>query len=111
MKLFQWLGKLLDDLLDWLGQAVRAFLEELVSALQIIWETAVAGLLLTAFGTVAVLYVIFYAGAVLGETIVEFWDPLKYDTTPSEIFRLEQAPQDSPLPTKRSDAKKLQLRR
>jgi hypothetical protein len=108
MKLFQWLGKLLDDLLDWLGELVKAFLEGLIWALQKIWETAVAGFLIAAFGSVAILYVIFYAGAVLGETIMEVWDPLN-STKPSEVFSLEQAPQDSPLPKRGSNTRVLKL--
>jgi hypothetical protein len=109
MGLFQWLGKLLDDLIAWLGQAVKAFLEGLVWALQKVWETVVAAALWAAFGSVAVLYVIFYAGAALGETIMEVWDPATYNSKPSEVFQLKQAPQNSPLPTRRSEAKVLTL--
>ena len=109
MGLFQWLGRLLDDLIAWLGRAVKAFLESLMWALQKLWETVVATALVLAFGAVAVLYTIFYAGAVLGETIMEVWDPSYYDSKPSEVFKLQQAPQNSPLPTSRNEAKILTL--
>ena len=50
MGLFQWLGKLLDDLINWLGRAVAAFLEAFVWALEKIWQTAIAAVLIAAFG-------------------------------------------------------------
>jgi hypothetical protein len=109
MGLFAWLGGLVDQLLDWLGRAVKAFIDALVWALQRLWETVIAVALIAAFGFVATLYVIFYAGAALGETIMEVWDPNYYDSKPSEVFILEQAPQDSPLPENRSEAKRLKL--
>ena len=109
MRLFQWLGKLLDDLIYWLGEVVKIFLQDLVWDLQRLWETAIAAALTAAFGTTAVLYVIFYAGVVLGETIMEVWNPAKYNSRPSEVFNLQQAPQDSPLPTSRREAKILIL--
>ncbi|WP_334191197.1 hypothetical protein DOP62_14135 (plasmid) [Synechococcus elongatus PCC 11801] len=109
MGFFQWLGSLLDDLVDWLGQAARTFLNSLLWSLQKIWETTVSAILYAAFGLVSILYVIFYAGVALGETIMEIWDPNKYNTKPSEIFRLKQAPQDSPLPKVRSESKVLTL--
>lgn len=109
MGFFAWAGGLIDQLLDWLGKAVKAFIEGLVWALKRIWETVVVGVLIAAFGLVATLYVIFYTGAVLGETIMEIWDPVNYNNKPSEVFILEQAPQESPLPTKRSDSRRLKL--
>jgi len=109
MGLFQWLGKLLDDLLAWLGRAFQSFLEGLVWALQKIWNTLVAATLIAAFGFDAILFVIFYSGAVLGETFMEVWDPLYYDSKSSEVFILKQAPQGSPLATSRSEAKVLTL--
>lgn len=109
MGLFQWLGKLLDDLISWLGRSVKAFLEELIWALQKIWNTLIAATLLAAFGASAILHVIFYAGAALGQTIMEVWDPEYYDSKASEVFIIRQAPQDSPLPTKRREAKVLTL--
>lgn len=109
MGLFSWLGSLLDQLLDWLGRAVKAFLEGLIYLLQELWEIAVAAVLIAAFGYVSTLYVIFYAGYALGETIMEIWDPTHCDSKPSQVFTLEQAPQSSPLPKQRSEAKKLKL--
>ncbi len=109
MGLFQWLGKLLDDLISWLGRAVAAFLEAFVWALEKIWQTAIATVLVAAFGYVAVLYAIFYAGAVLGQTIMEIWDPRYSDSKPSQVFQVKQAPQNSPLPKYRSDAKVIAL--
>ena len=99
----QWLGKLLDDLISWLGRAVAAFLQAFVNALQAIWDVAIATVLIAAFGYVSVLYAIFYAGAVLGETFMEVWDPRFVTTKQSKVFRVKQAPQKSPLPTQRSN--------
>ena len=109
MGLFQWLGKLLDDLISWLGRALAAFLEAFVWALQKLWETAILTVLIAAYGYGAALYAIFYAGAVLGETIVEIWDSNYVNSKPSQIFNVKQAPQDSPLPKYRSQAKILIL--
>lgn len=112
---FAWVGSLIDQLIEWLGRAVAAFIDALVWALQKVWETVIVAALIAAFGLVATLYVIFYAGAVLGETIMEIWDPRYYNTKPSEVFVVEQAPtfgkglQDSPLPTNRSAAQKIKL--
>ena len=103
MGLFQWLGKLLDDLISWLGRAVAAFLQAFVNALQAIWNVAIASILIAAFGQVAILYAIFYAGAVLGQTIMEVWDPRYADSKPSQVFQVKQAPQNSPLPKYRSN--------
>ena len=116
MGFFAWLGGLVDQLLDWLGIAVKAFIDALMWVLQRLWETVIAVALIAAFGRVATLYVIFYAGAALGETIMEAWDPNYYSSKPSEVFAVEQAPnfrpvyQNSPLPTNRSEAKLLDLR-
>jgi hypothetical protein len=109
MGLFQWLGKLLDDLISWLGRAVAAFLQAFVSVLEAIWQTAIATVLIAAYGYVAVLYAIFYAGAVLGQTIMEIWDPRYSDSKPSQVFQVKQAPQNSPLPKYRSEAKVIAL--
>jgi hypothetical protein len=109
MGFFAWVGSLIDQLIEWLGRVVKAFIEALVWGLQKLWETVIVGVLIAAFGLVATLYVIFYAGAILGETIMEIWDPRYYNTKPSQVFTLEQAPQGSPLPTNRSEAKTLKL--
>ncbi len=109
MVFFTWVGSLIDQFLDWLGEVFRHFIEALVYALQKIWETVVAAALIAAFGYAATLYVIFYAGAVLGETIMEIWDPQYANSKPSKVFKLKQAPQSSPLPEYRSEAKILEL--
>jgi hypothetical protein len=115
MGFFAWVGSLIDQLVEWLGRAVKAFIDGLIWALQKVWETVIVAALIAAFGLVATLYVIFYAGAVLGETIMEIWDPSYYSSKPSEVFVLEKAPtfgqalQDSPLPANRSAAKKITL--
>ena len=109
MGLFQWLGSLLDDLIEWLGRAVKAFLESLMWALQNVWEALVETALIAAFGAATVLYVIFYTGAAMGETMMEVWDPNRHSSIPSEVFKLKQAPQSSPLPTSRREAKILTL--
>ena len=41
---------------------------------------------------------------------MEIWDPRYASSKPSEVFKLQQAPQDSPLPAKRSEAKILKLK-
>lgn len=110
MGLFSWLGSLLDQLIDWLGRVVKAFLDALIWGLQELWDAVVVGILLAAFGYVTTLYVIFYAGVALGETIMEVWDPNYYSSKPSQVFKVEQAPQSSPLPTSRSEAKILTLK-
>lgn len=111
----RWVDGLIDELLAWLGRACKAFIEGLVWALEKIWQTAVVTVLIAAFGAVATLYVIFYAGFLLGETIMEVWDPRYVNSQPSEVIKVKQsptlrmAPQNSPLPTQRSEAKVLTL--
>jgi len=110
MGLFSWLGDLLDQLINWLGRIVKAFLEALIWALEELWNAVVAVALVAAFGYAATLYVVFYAGYALGETIMEIWDPHYHDSKSSQVFKLLQAPQDTPLPTRRSEAKVLVLK-
>ncbi|NER38448.1 MAG: hypothetical protein F6J93_31600 [Oscillatoria sp. SIO1A7] len=109
MGFFTWGGSLIDQFIVWLGEKFRRFIEALVNALQKIWETVVATALIAAFGLFATLYVIFYAGAMLGETIMEIWDPRYANSKSSQVFKLKQAPQESPLPTYREEAKVLEL--
>lgn len=105
MGLFAWLGSLLDQLISWLGRLVAAFLEALIFAIQAVWYTAIASVLISVFGAGVVLYAIFLAGAIAGETLMEVWDPRYYDSKPSQVFSVRQAPQSSPLPTQRSETK------
>ncbi|WP_414545555.1 hypothetical protein [Nostoc sp. CCY0012] len=105
MGLFSWLGSLLDQLISWLGEVVAAFLEALVYTLQEIWYAAIASVLIAAFGVGVVLYAIFIAGEIAGETLMEVWDPRYYNSEPSQVFSVRQAPQHSPLPTQRSEAR------
>jgi hypothetical protein len=100
--------ELIDKLIESLGKENLAFIEALARVLEAIWYTAVATVLIAAFGALATLYVIFYAGALLGETMMEIWDP-GYPAKQSQVFKLKQAPQSSPLPTNRSEAKVLEL--
>lgn len=109
MGLFAWLGSLVDELIEWLGRIFLAFIEALARVLEAIWYTAVATVLIAAFGALAILYVIFYAGALLGETMMEIWDPRYSYQQQSQVFKLKQAPQNSLLPTNRSEAKVLEL--
>ena len=110
MGLFKWLGELLDDLIEWLTERAKVFLEALMNALQKVWPR-VSQALSEAFGAATnLLYAIFYAGTVIGETIMEVWDPRYYNTKPSQVFNLKQAPQDSPLPIKRGESKVMELR-
>ncbi|MEC4983540.1 MAG: hypothetical protein SAJ37_17170 [Oscillatoria sp. PMC 1068.18] len=109
MGFFGWLGSLVDELVAWLGRVFLAFIEALANVLQAIWYTSIASVLIAAFGAVATLYVIFYAGFLLGETIMEIWDP-RYLYKESQVFELRQAPANSPLPNNRSKAKVLELR-
>ncbi|MBW4479359.1 MAG: hypothetical protein KME54_21515 [Tolypothrix brevis GSE-NOS-MK-07-07A] len=110
MGLFTWLGSLLNQLITWLGKVVAAFLEALMWAIQAVWDTAIASVLIVAFGADIVLHAIFYAGAIAGETLMEVWDPRYHNSKPSEVFSVTQAPQDSPLPTQRSKAKVVALK-
>jgi len=110
MGLFSWLGSLLDQLISWLGRAVATFLEALVTAIQAVWYAAIASVLVSAFGAGVVLYAIFIAGAVAGQTLMEVWDPRYYNTKPSQVFSITQAPGNSPLPTQRSSAQKVALK-
>ncbi|ALB42144.1 MULTISPECIES: hypothetical protein [Nostocales] len=105
MGFFAWLGSLLDQLVSWLGTLVVAFLETLILAIQAVWYTAIASVLISVFGAGVVLYAIFLAGAIAGETLMEVWDPRYYDTKQSQVFSVRQAPQNSPLPTNRSQSK------
>lgn len=109
MGLFSWLGSLLDQLILWLGESVAAFLEALILAIQAVWYTAIASILISAFGASVVLYAIFLAGAIAGETLMEVWDPRYYDSKPSQVFSVRQAPQNSPLPTQRSESQVIVL--
>jgi len=117
MGFFTWVGGLIDGLLAWLGQTVLSFIEALVYALEKIWETAVVTVLFAAFGAVATLYVIFYAGYLAGETIMEVWDPRYVNSKGSRVIKVKEAPklgmapQNSPLPpeSKRSDCQILTL--
>ncbi|GET38494.1 hypothetical protein [Microseira wollei] len=117
MGFFTWLGSQLDrlasevfnwlrDVTTWLAEKLTAFLKALFTGLQKLWETAIASVLTAAFGFASILYVIFYAGSVLGETIMEIWDPRYVNSKPSQVFKLKQAPQNTPLP-KRSEAQTL----
>lgn len=115
MGFFTWVGSLVDQLIEWLGRALKAFIDGLMSVLKRLWDTVIVTSLIAAFGFVTTLYVIFYAGYFLGETIMEIWDPNYYSSKPSEVYDLGPAPtfspasQDSPLPTNRSQAKILKL--
>jgi len=107
MGFFTWLGSLADQLLEWLGRALKAFIDALIYVLEKIWETAVATVLIAAFGFIATLYVIFYTGYLLGETIMEIWDPRS--NKPSEVFKLKQAPKGAALNKTRNEARILEL--
>jgi len=120
MGFFTWLGKRLDRLaesvLDWLVEVttwvfeqLAIFITALFEKLQKIWPALVAPVLAAVFGEISVLYVIFYAGAVVAQTIMEIWDPLKINNKPSQVFKLEEAPLNSPLPEVRSEARVLKL--
>ena len=106
---FHFLANLFDAMIEWLGEEVTSFLQKLIDKLQSIWETQIRTALLTAFGDTSVLYIIFYAGEAIGETIMEIWDPRYYDSKPSQVFQLKQYPIDNPLPKRRQDARVLML--
>lgn len=108
MGFFTWLGSLADQLLTWLGRTLKAFIDGLLYALKSIWEAAVASVLIAAFGFVASLYVIFYSGYMLGETIMEVWNP--HSNRPSEVFKVRQAPKGATLNKTRNEARILELR-
>ncbi|NEP56226.1 MAG: hypothetical protein F6K31_04270 [Symploca sp. SIO2G7] len=102
---FDWLV----DVTTWAVEKLTIFVKTLFQKLQKIWPTLVAPVLIAAFGELSILYVIFYAGAVLGQTIMEIWDPIYVNSKSSQVFKLEQAPQISPLPELRSESRVLKL--
>lgn len=106
--MFEELGRLIDQSIAWLGERVADFLRALIRSLEKIWKTLVVASLIAAFGVVATLYVIFYASYLLGETIMEVWDP-RNPNKPSEVFKVRKGPQNTPLPKNRSEAKVLVL--
>jgi hypothetical protein len=115
MGFFSWLGGLFNQAVDWLVAKVNwlkekivAFLNNLFDKLQRLWNT-VSNALITAFGYLRTLYVIFYQGSISGETIMEIWDSNRVYDQASQLFKLRQAPQGSPLPTYRSEAQVLIL--
>ncbi|QEI41340.1 hypothetical protein BMF77_01925 [Dolichospermum sp. UHCC 0315A] len=122
MGFFERAGVLLDQLIEWLGIRFKAFLEDLVSEIDRIWERIIRSALILAYGVGVVLYAIFYAGKEIGETLMEVWDPRYHEKKDSQVFSIRQAPQSgqelkfgqapqgSPLPTNRSEAKILTLR-
>lgn len=115
MGFFQHAGYLLDQLIEWLGTRFQAFLEDLISEIDKIWERIIRSALILAYGVGVVLYAIFYAGKEIGETLMEIWDPRYHETKPSLVYNITQAPkfgqapEGSPLPTNRSEAKILTL--
>jgi hypothetical protein len=94
MSYFQWLGSLVDELIDWLGDIFASFVEELISIVQRIWDTIVSTALIAAYGFVVGLYVIFYSIGVIGETLMEIWNPNAnvYNQRP-QVFTIQQAEQ------------------
>ncbi|WP_017721049.1 hypothetical protein [Kamptonema formosum] len=108
MGFFAWLGGLVDQLIDWLGRAAAAFVISLVSIIQAVWHTAIVGVLIPAFGMADILCAIVYAGAILTETLMEIWDP-KSLNKPSQLFSIEQAPENTPLPKQRSEVTKVMV--
>ena len=107
MGIFTWLGDLADQLLAWLGRTLKAFIDALLSALKSIWKNQVVSVLKAVFGFVNYLYMIFYKGDSLGETIMEIWNP--NSNTSSEVFKMIQAPLGATLNKNRKEAKILQL--
>ncbi len=109
MGFFSWLGSLLDQFVAWLGRMFMAFFKAFLKLLEGIWTYLIAPVLRAAFGIVNALYVIFYAGTRrLAEVIMEIWDP-NHMRKPSQVFKLQKAPSNSPLPERRSDAKVMVL--
>ncbi|HIK09667.1 MAG TPA: hypothetical protein IGS52_05275 [Oscillatoriaceae cyanobacterium M33_DOE_052] len=106
MGFFAWLGGLVDQFIEWLGQAIAAFARALVSIIQAVWYTAMVGVLIAAFGYASTLYAIFYAGAILTETLMEVWD-YRYSNKPAQVFSVEKAPANTPLPRYRSEVTKV----
>ena len=103
MGFFSWLGKIFDQLIAWLGEALAIFVNALVNLLGSVWDVVIVGTLTLAFGAQSLLYTIFYAGEFLNEVLMEVWDPAS--NKPSELFKLRQAPANTPLPKQRSEAK------
>ena len=107
---YQWVSSLFDQLIAWLGEVVTNFVRKLIENIKRDWNKLILPTLISAFTVEAiVLYTIFYAGPVVGQTIMEIWDARYFDTKESQVFILKEAPQDTPLSTNRSEAKILQL--
>jgi hypothetical protein len=93
------------DFIEHFDRVYYAFIKALIISIQAVWYTAIAPVLVAAFGAGVVLYAIFLAGAVAGETLMEVWDPKYHNSKPSEVFSIRQTPQDSPLPTRRDQSR------
>ncbi|NES23379.1 MAG: hypothetical protein F6K41_31795 [Symploca sp. SIO3E6] len=128
MGFFTWLGGWLDrvaesvfdwlvDVTTWIVERLIDFVQTLFQALQNIWSSEVASVLLEAFGVKDFLHVIFYAAKTVGWVMMEIWDSNYVYSKPSQVFKVQQsqalrmtpAPQNSPLPQQRSQAKVLKL--
>ncbi|NER38446.1 MAG: hypothetical protein F6J93_31590 [Oscillatoria sp. SIO1A7] len=84
-------GRVLDSLRHIFGgnRSAETYLSESVlEKLTPIWDTTIVPVLMAEFGAEASLNVIFYAGSVPGQLIMEIWDPRYADRKPSQVFKL-----------------------
>ena len=110
MSVLSWFKELFTQLVAWLGEAVARFVEDLLRVMENAWSSWILPALQKAYGAVSSYYVIFYRSAKkLYETCVEIWNPQALHTRPSRVFRLKQAPANTPLPSRREDARVMVL--
>lgn len=96
-----------NNLSEFLGVDTVAF-KALFNAIEPIWDTCIVTVLIASFGEAKTLYVIFYAGILPNEIMMEIWDPI-YLNKQSQFFKLKLNFENLFLPKNRSEAKVLQL--
>ena len=112
----RWLDCLFDKLVDWFGKNVKPFIEKVINFLKKIWEQFLEAALITAYGFIEGLYVIFYMSKeIVGQMIAEFWDArnpqIKAITTPiKDGTIIVPASVKAKLSTGRQDAEQFVLK-
>ncbi|WP_413162919.1 hypothetical protein ACL6C3_27425 [Capilliphycus salinus ALCB114379] len=71
----RWLDRVVDKLADWFGRNVKPILDKMFKSFKKIWKQFLEAALITAYGFIEGLYVIFYRSKeLLGQIVAEFWD-------------------------------------
>ncbi|GAB4189549.1 MAG: hypothetical protein Fur006_30900 [Coleofasciculaceae cyanobacterium] len=97
--MWNWVKNLWNSVTDWLGRAWESFVNWLMNTLEFLWDVFIAGILFSTFGYAYILYVIFYV--LYDDIIMEAWDSNDM-SKPSERFKLEEADQNTPLPSRQN---------